>query len=374
MHQKVDSVTSSVHSDYEGLMKDVVLEQLSHIKSTHDLWDKLWCNLLAGSLPMDISVRLRDTIERVSLLYATALRCTSRLSRQELDIRYNCLVTRMHEMRMNEHLSQHTIQTRTDKASDRAPNMTIHFIQSHDTLRMSDWIVSQHDHTVKGIQWRPVCSVFGTDHIMCTETITYYVRSSLLAAAWSMMLIHPKQSTEFTTVLEIVENVYYTDVSPFHNECALAVQTELMQWILIRADHIHAKTFEKHMSDLLPGTFKMDIYEAIAIKQHAFFVPVPSVYTAFIIDLIVAYLSHVPAGIGKYYAPNATPIERWCLFTRYHMHPVTRNSLLDNWDTDQLQKLERRNYVYNASTWDDSDDIDVSNIACNHIVDEIEKF
>lgn len=352
----ITETTNDVHSDYGNLMKDLLLEQLSHIGSTRDLWDSIWCNLIAGCLPSDLSVGLRDTIERVSLLYATALRCTTRLSRQQLDVRYNCLIARMHEMRKDDNQASHQVIGTKDKEDlQKAPNSIVCFIQSNDILCNSDWIASPHTQHVKGLQWRPACSVYGTDHIMNMESCTYFARSSLLAAAWSMILIHPKHSSDFITVSEITESIRTDTKSPFFDDCSMKIQTELMRWIFIRAKCNHATTFENHMADILCESFRADIYRSIAIREHAFFVPIPSVYTAFIVDLLIEHIGHIPAGIGKYYAPNATPLERWCIFTRYHMAPVTRSELLDNWPTDQLQKLEHRQYIYNASTWDDDD-------------------
>ena len=346
---------ASLHSDYQALVKDIVLEQLSHISKTRIQWDEIWCHLIGGCLPATLSSQLRDTIERVSLLYATALRCTNRLSRQELEVRYNGLISRMHDLQLHTPASLYV----AEHDDPDTPNSTIRMIKSKAALSECDWIV-QEGQAVKGLQWRPVCSVYGTDQIPCSEKILYHVRPSLLAAAWSMLLLHPAQSGHLTTVYDIVQSMHDTKIDRYDNSCAMQVQTELMKWIYVRIGDSHSNTFDAHMQQLLSDTFSRDIYKSIAVRELALYVPIPNVYTAFVVDLVISNIGYVPSCVTKLYAPNATPIERWCIFTRYHMRPVTREALLQNWDTQALIKLQSRNNIYNASTWNTASNIHVA--------------
>lgn len=342
-----------IHSGYEALMKDMVLEHLSHTVSTRKLWDEIWCHMLGNCVPPDVSARIRGTIERVALLYANALRCTTRLSRQQLEERYNGLVSQMHEMKAATNEQSPSQNVLPVAATADVPNDVVRLIRQHASLYSYDWIVPDKNKVIKGLTWRPACSVFGTDQIACTANLTYNARSSLLAAAWSMILLHPTVCNEFTTLDSITQTIYADEqLAQYDNSNAMQVQTQLFKWIYIRADVVHAETFNKHMSHLLGNAFNRDVYVSLAIQEYAFFVPFPVVYTAFVIDLLIETIGRIPVGVSHFYQPNATPFEIWPAFTRYHVEPPTREALLHNWSTEALVQLEKNNYVYNASKWD----------------------
>lgn len=365
-----------VHDAQQSLLRDLWQEQQAHCDRTHAEWDLIWEQAIQGVLPphwLHTAHRARSVLETVCRLYVQALRGTHTLPMETLATRRDGIVALIHELRAEWRTELPHADT-TDTPSPPPPPPQPRYLimmQEQPLLRDTTALVLLDDphavvHIVGGdgrqLLFIPPCDVHATDQppdllFSADEYANYGAREELLIGAFADL--HTNSSARhdaMTTVWHIGQDFGLagaserpTDIGNPTVELLLQVQHTLLRRIFLSSPPNHAACLRNclHKAGCIRRTH-VDLHEALARcapPSPLWWAPIPTAYTAYVVDLIVDALhrsGQAPAFPSRRTLPScspAPPTQAWPMWLRFQVSPPTTTEFLHGWSKPQLDRL-----------------------------------
>lgn len=366
--------TQAVQSAQRQLIQELWHEQRAHCARMHQEWDMVWEQAIQSVLPpvWSKSTRhARSVLETVYRLYAQALRGTETLPRQTLVARRDGIVALMHELQsvLGGSLPDQADETQMDPACPTTAYVAV--LEEHPWLQGCIAHVLCDDEPVRlfgadgnELLFSPPCDVHATDQppdllFSADEFATHgVVREELLVAAFAHLVSNAPTPPRVTTVWHIGQDFGLggppNPAVATHPIVAmlLGVQRTLLRRIFLASPPAHATSLRQSLGAaqcLLLSHDNRSIHEILAFAPEPspmLWVPIPTCYTAYTVDLIVEALhlsGCTPQALSLRTLPAcspAPPTQVWPMWLRLHVVPPTGADFVKGWPTELQQQLK----------------------------------